>query len=286
MPWMHVTARTVRPHAPLCEPEHAGWLWEQLRECFPRSLAAVLMPNHPHVLAHVEDPEGDRVRLARVLGHFARRVGVRRGLFEPVPPFQVVEGRDKLWRMCRYLALNPCRADLCDDPLRWLWGTSRDVVGASTDPWVSAMDLACELNRCPDRLATDFHRYVSSDPAVAVCGTPCPVPASPQRLPIVGLHRIVLAAAAATRSPTSAIMHPSPTRRLFVQLARHQGWRDTSALAALCHVDRRSINRLAQHPDPHLLRAGALCLGDARLCEPLPRWPDQGDVPFGDVLRP
>ena len=55
-------------------------------------------------------------------------------------------------------------------------------------------------------------------------------------------------------------------RRLFVGLARHQGWRDPGALGSALAMSPRAVRRFAAETAPAPgLDAARLCLGDARL---------------------
>jgi hypothetical protein len=97
-----------------------------------------------------------------------------------------------------------------------------------------------------------------------------PRPARPTDIPRVPLGRIARAAAAATRSRPEAIRTTGPTRRLFVGLAREQGWHRTDFVARACACDPRTIHRVADID----LTPARLCLGDARLLRGIPSWSD------------
>ena len=266
LPVYHIVAKIEAKLLSLCAFEIACWLWARLREAFPLALAACVMPDHPHVVSPLEDPEAARMRLNRVFGHLARRLGVRfvGAAAEPT----LVRDRPKLLRELRYVDLNPPRAGLTDDPLAWLFSTHRDVVGATADPWIDARRLARAVGRPEKDFAEWYHRYVSADPSVRVTGTPMPQPARPSDIPDLPLGRIARAASAATRSRPEAIRVTGPTRRLFVGLAREQGWRNTELLARACACDPRTIQRIAEID----LAPARLCLGDARLLRGVPSW--------------
>lgn len=271
--WAHFVAHARPGPISLCHHPVAEWLWRRLRHTFPRTAAAVLMPNHLHVLAATSSPSRDRLRLASLLGAMARSAPPLADVrFDRVPAPELVEGSEKLVRMVRYIALNPCRARLADDPLAWPWSTHRDVVGAIADPWVTRSGLARALGRSPEGVTRWIHRYVSSDPSVSVRGTP--LPAAPDRatLPTLPLGAAITAAAAATRSTEARARLRTPTRELFLGLAQHSGWRDVVLLAQATGMTprgvRRSLRRNAALSDDLLddaLRAGSLCLGDPRL---------------------
>jgi REP element-mobilizing transposase RayT len=254
----HLTAHTLAGLRPMASDKECGALFRALRRCFPRVAAAVVMPNHVHLLVEASDPDAARRRLARCLAAFARRSGAGR-MWQPVAEPVPIRDAKQLERQIRYVHLNPCRAGLVDDPLCWPWSTHRGVVGAELHPWVSPADLATYLGRREAEVPRWLHDYVSCDPSVNVTGTPFPDAAPARNIPAVSLADIVAAADAAM--PGSA-----PRRRqLFALLARHQGWRDARLVAQAAGITPSQIRRLARRSDPALVRLGALHLGDARL---------------------
>jgi hypothetical protein len=267
LPVYHVVAKVEPKVVSLCEFEVGCWVWERLRVVFPAALAVCLMPDHPHVATPLRDPAAARIRLNRLLGQLARRLGLRY-VGEAAEP-TLIRDRAKLLRDVRYIGLNPPREGLASDPLAWLFSTHRDVVGATTDPWVDARRLARALGRPYRDFLAWYHAYVSADPSVSVAGTPLPRPTSPSEFTRIPLGRIAAAAAAATRSRPEEIRTTGLTRRLFVGLAREQGWRSTETLARACACSPRTIQRIS-HVDVSPAR---LCLGDPRLLRGVLRWP-------------
>jgi hypothetical protein len=69
----------------LCEHDHASWLWARLRAAFPRVYAALLMPDHPHLLAVVDDVAATHDLFVRILSHFSRRLEGPRPRWQPIP---------------------------------------------------------------------------------------------------------------------------------------------------------------------------------------------------------
>ena len=262
----HLVARSIWPLEPLASFEPSAWLWASLRRAFPTALDCVLMPNGLHLVDETADPEVGRAKLSARLRGFTRRYGRGRRLWEPVPPATEVPDRLHQRRTSRYLALNPSRAELVVDPLQWLWSTYRDVMGASAEPWVTAGRLASALRLPRADFERSHHEYVSSDPTVAVAGTPAPQPAPPTRVACFPLQRIQLAAAAAYRQPPARVFrHPRP-RRLFVVLARDQGW-PVNLVALACGLTPQAVRKVVVAPQ--VLAAGRLCLGDDRLLAPV-----------------
>jgi hypothetical protein len=263
---IHLTVRAVCLPVRLTDHEVASWLWPRLRQAFPDALSAVLMPSHPHLMTVSEDVEASWRSFKNVISGLRRSSNPGAQIrWEPLGPADILSDAQKVNRMTRYLALNPCRKGLVDDPLRWPWSTHRDVVGAIADPWVDADRLARVLERRGGDFANELHAYISSDPSVCVTGTPFPRPAQPTSLAEQPLEALAAAAAAATRATPADIQRRSPTQALFVQLAARHGWHDTGRLASLCGISPRTVQRYRGRVDRASLAAADLCLGDERL---------------------
>jgi hypothetical protein len=271
----HVTARAVGRLAPFLRYEAAAFAWDRLRRAFPDAVAATLMPNHLHQMVGAASANALRRRMAALLSGLTRSglCGPERLVWQTVPEPKPVEDVRKLRRDVRYVALNPCRARLCADPLEWLWSTHRDVTGAVADPWVTAERLAAALQIAPRGFAAKHHAYVSGDPTVRVDGTPPPIAAPKRESALYPLEAVAAAAAAALRQPIEAITSRPEARRLFVQLAQHQGWRDARMLARRCGLQPWQVFHLLRQPAPGL-DAARMCLGDRRFTRTLraPAW--------------
>ena len=267
MPYVHFAARSTPAHAPFESMKAAAWAWKHIREVFGGALGAVLMPNHVQLVAEVDDIAAARSQFARTLGHLQRWWAPGCEVWERVRmPKNVAPGKP-LARELRYLDLNAPRAKLCRDPLEWPWTTHRDVMGAVVDPWVTEDRLARVLDPSGKDFRAWWHEYVSGDPAVAAAGTATPKPALPTTLPMRPLHEIKCAAGAALRVPASRLRNHEHGVRVFLALARDQGWNDTASLSAALGVSQRTVQR-EHRVDAAALRAASLCLGDARLWAP------------------
>lgn len=267
MPVVHLTAKMRPPHALFWEFDHASWFWERMREGYPGVLGLCLMPDHPHLLADVEDPEAARARFVRTCGHLQRRAGVP-NLWEPVPRAEVIIGRQKLIRSVRYLALNPPRKNLCGDPLEWWWSTHRDVVGAVARPLVTAGKVARITRVWRARSAKWLHGYCSGDPSVRVEGTAFPQAAVFEGVASHPLAELAAAAIMATRSDPRRLDTRGEHRTLFVWLARAFGWNDAVVVGRVCGLSANAVRRAWRGRAPTGLDAATLCLGDARLLRP------------------
>ena len=95
-------------------------------------LSYVLMGNHYHSLLRIPD-----ARLSQALQrlhteysrHHNRRHGRSAHLFEAHPYTGEIASEAHLVAACRYLARNPVRAGLVDDPLDWPWSSARAHAG-------------------------------------------------------------------------------------------------------------------------------------------------------------
>jgi len=221
------------------------------------------MPNHLHLLlaAPSGDARAQTRRLGRVLGGHARRWGG--GHQWDATERRVVPGHEELRRQVRYIHLNPCRARIVDDPLKWPWSTHRGLVGAEHEPWVSASRLARALERDSADFATWLQAYVSSDPACAVAGTDLRSLPPARDVPNLPLATILAAAVAATPWQDPGLR--GVRRHATVLLAWHQGWNDARVVARAVRANADAMRRLARRADASLLRASLMCLGDARL---------------------
>jgi REP element-mobilizing transposase RayT len=271
---VHLVARAEAGWLDLGDPQTAGRVWRALRRGFPEALAAVLMPDHLHLVTP-GTPVAGQQEIGRVLGTVAARVAGARGQDEDaseawaaITPGDPLQGL-LLVRTVRYLSLNPCRGGLANDPLAWRWSTHRDVVGAVADPWVTAERLAPALGEPEGGFAASFHRYVSSDYSVEPAGTPMPSPA-----PVMGrepMKRLSIAVAEAMRVEVGELpLHPR-ARRVLAVLASRQGRLRDGELGRACGVSARAVRRMFASPRirPAALAAAILCLGDDRLTFPV-----------------
>lgn len=287
MAYLHLVAHVRDRSIDLRTHDDAARLWSGLRRAFPASLSTMLMPDHIHLLEEGDDKELARRRLIRCLAGFAWGRGEH--LWQTVPMPEPVRDRKKLQRTVRYIALNPCRGGLADDPLDWTWSTYRDLVGATVDPWVTLPRLRSAVRGRVCSSLEAFHHYVSSDPSVDVAGSAPPRSAAPGAVPNCPIDSVLDAASCSMRITRRDLRRSIPGRRLVVALARRQGWHDATAIAELLGVTDRAVRRLAGR-EAHGVPAAALCLGDTRL---LParrptktvRNPDRTEISWWKTLR-
>ena len=260
----HLVAHLALGRRDLQELELAGRVWEGMRNAWPVALAAMVMPEHVHLVAEVEAPDAARRQLARVLSRAS--YGRGRGLWLPVPePERVREG--KLRRVVRYVVLNPCRRRLVGDPLEWVWTTHRDVVGAVVNPWVRAEQLARAMGERRDGFGRRFHGYVTRDERVEPGARVFPERAAVDPPRIWQPDELVLAVTSALRLPPDAIRSKGtgPARKLLVELARTVGIGTTSAIADSCGITPTAVRLMKPRFTREQLDAALLCLGSDRL---------------------
>jgi len=266
---VHATAQLCRSSTRLLSDFETGSLvWKRLRRVFVMALAAVLMPDHLHLLLY-GSPATVRQQLRTLVSGFRRSKGPAAALrFRPIAlPSVIADNVKHCSRQIRYIALNPCRDGLAADPLAWPLSTYRDVMGGVVDPWVTADRLAETLRYPESGFRVALHRYISGDPSVHVDGTPMPVAAPATSIASAGLTAIAEAAAAATRGKPTDICARGQTRNAFLRLARHCGWARPRPLAQACAMSTAGVSRCFRHAPPNcsVVRAAALCLGDARM---------------------
>ncbi len=263
--WTHWVARSNHPYEPFRAFADGRFAWRQLTRQFPEMLSAVLMPNHVHLILPATERSGAiRSRVEGFIGIISRKMRIEH-LWQPLPDPSCIPDRQHLRRTVRYIALNPCRKKLCRDPIEWYWSTYREIMGATVESTVSQSALARELGETQTDFLPRFHRYVSSDPAVHVSGSPLPTAVGQIKWAAYPIFSVLVAAASALRVPISDVKQRRPLRSLFVHLAAQQGWRQPTLLAEICGIGPGGIRKILRQPKPLGVGAAALCLGDPRL---------------------
>jgi len=263
--WYHWVVRAHHPHKPFSDFESAQSAWMSLEKLFPEKIAAVLMPNHCHlILPGLAEPAGVYRRLGGMLSGVSRRSGIE-DLWQPIPTPAMIPDKHHLRRQIRYVALNPCRKALCTDPLEWYWSTYRDIMGAILGKREPHLHLATLLGEPPHHFRARFHKYVSGDPSVNISSTPLPFPEIPKKWPERAIMEILHASAAALRTLPARVETTGPLRTVFIHLAHRHGWKQASLLAEICKLHVETVRRILKRPTPVGIEAADLCLGDIRL---------------------
>ena len=121
-----------------------------------------LLPNHYHLF--IETPEPNLARGMRLVnGTYAQRFNGRHRRVGHV--FQGPYGAELLARdghlleVCRYIPLNPVRANLCDDPADWPWSSYRALTGSQEPPTFLEVGFIHSLFDGPE----GFRRFVNGE---------------------------------------------------------------------------------------------------------------------------
>lgn len=171
---LHLVARTASGARPFHERFACADLWSRITRSFD-VVACVLMPDHVHLLAHIE-PDIALRAFARVLSAFRLRMQATMHPdlafdWERLPqPEKVQDDKRHIARTLRYIHLNPTRDALCNDPLEWEWSTHRDWVGAVARPGVDRARWARAMGRRLPSCIEWLHEYVTSDASVRIAG--------------------------------------------------------------------------------------------------------------------
>lgn len=260
--WNHWVARANYPHEPFKNFQIAQSVWHSFEKLFPQLVAAVLMPNHLHLILPGGDKPKIRNVLEGVLGSICKNYHLSK-VWQTIPEPSIIPDLKHLRRNVRYVALNPCRQKLCSDPLEWLWSSYRDVMGATVNK--RDQSLAKIFGELGVGFASRFHAYVSADPTVQVEGTPFPQKAPPKARPTESIGEILFASAAAFRAHPSAVLKAGRVRSIFIHLAHRQGWYRPKVLAEICNISPRAVLYIVKRKPPSGMDAAVLCLGDRRL---------------------
>ena len=110
--------------------------------------AYCLLTTHYHLLIRTPEPNLAK-GMQLLLSQYAQAFNRRRDGFGHVVAERyrsvLVEREEQLLELCRYLALNPVRGGLCDDPTDWPWSSYAAIVGLELPPpfltveWLLAM---------------------------------------------------------------------------------------------------------------------------------------------------
>ena len=261
----HLLLSTNPGYAPLRHQGLCAHLWQHLGQRFPQVWAAVLMPDHVHVIVETSHPLDARRTLAIEARAACRIFFPGKRIWAPSPEPKHIPNTLHLKRTIRYIHLNPCRDGLACDPIEWEWSTHRDVLGVTNKSWVDLRRLA-ETFRLPmTRLAEGFHSYVSSDPDVAVTGTPLIRPIQ-EDTPFAATPRMCARAiAAVSRSDEKDALKRGELRDATIQLSVLTARNPRKIVSDALQVDERTLRRALSRPhDSVTLNAAKRYLSDPR----------------------
>lgn len=115
-----------------------------------------VMPNHYHLVLRTRCANLS-LAIRHLNGTYAQWWNRRHGhvghVFQGRFKAQVVETSVYLWRLCRYVLLNPVRAALCREPGGWPWSSFHALTGRTT----SCVDIDSLLGMLDDGAGRDLH---------------------------------------------------------------------------------------------------------------------------------
>jgi hypothetical protein len=246
MSLFHFAAATLWPEAPFTEREVCARFWARLRSRFKKVLGCTLMPDHLHLLVEFASAEALRRLMAVELSSFARSLG-RGPLWQPISLPTSIPNLQHLRRQIRYVNLNPCRAKIVDDPLKWEWSTHRDVIGATRGDWMDWETLGRAFGYSSESFARRFHEYVSADPDVEVEGTELPERIEAGQL-VASFSSIEWAVLQSTRVSARDLRMSTPERRLLLLAAGRLGGASRERMSEWVGIRPRAIQDALRAP--------------------------------------
>ena len=192
--WYHLAARTRGHHSPFWKRHYAVPLWRRLRRSFAdQTLAAVLMPDHIHLLVESARPSHIKRQLACELRGFTRQAFPGSELWQEVAEPHEITDRVKLETTIRYIHLNPCRKRYTANPWSWEFSTLFDHSGwtpsssKSVYPWVSRAMIENALGLGAAQWFERHREFIHMDPYVDADDLE-------PRMPLEGLNSLQLEA--------------------------------------------------------------------------------------------
>lgn len=161
---LHIIARGNRRTAIFLDNSDYSYFCELLKRVVDRynwvCHAYCLMGNHYHLLIAPIQRNLDRGMKALNSG-YAQKFNSRykqcghlfQGRFRSIP----VDKDEYFLEVCRYIVLNPTRANLCVDPAEWVWSSHAATAGLRTDPIINSEEL---LNRFGEPQAAARMKYL------------------------------------------------------------------------------------------------------------------------------
>lgn len=148
-----------------------GWLREAARQFRVAIHAYVLMPDHLHLLATPQDETG-LARMMQWVGrqyvpYFNARYGRKGTLWQGRYRAVVLEPRAYLLPCCRYIELNPVRAQLASNPADYPWSSYAHHAGITPDPLITDHAVYWALGNTPFDREAAYRRLLEQEPPSA-----------------------------------------------------------------------------------------------------------------------
>ena len=122
------------------------------------------MDNHYHLV--VETPEGNLSRGMRQLnGIYTQKYNWKYGktghIFQGRYKAILVDKEGYLLELCRYVVLNPVRANIVKRPLDWQWSSYRSTAGSVKSPqWLSTDWILTQFGRSRRRAQRLYQKFI------------------------------------------------------------------------------------------------------------------------------
>ncbi len=272
---LHWALRVGFPAEPWRDRELCVWTWHKLQKIFPQCYAAVLMPDHLHVITPALAPEQIEfvAQALRKLQSAIQRRSSSHLRWQAVSEPRTIPNLSHLAVQIRYVHLNPCRKRYCNDPLEWEFSTHRDYIGATAQPWPNVSRILTQLGfKADSQGCAKFHAYISGDPSVHPAGTPAPIK-NTLNVGVADLGVLERAFAISQRVSTDATRTKGKCRNLFMRTLLSSPFELPAArIAKQIQVHRSSFRGLRAAPT-NLVLALILTATDARLYSALGTWP-------------
>jgi REP element-mobilizing transposase RayT len=177
----HVTSRGDRREPIAKDDTDRAMFLEVLGQALQRFDAQAwgycLMGNHYHLVLHTR--EANLSRLMRQINGvytqtFNRRHGLTGHLFQGRFKAILVDSDSYLLEVCRYVDLNPVRAQMVKRPDAYSWSSYRALAGmASCAPWLDAQPLYAQLapGKSAAKAAAQYAEFVAQGHGVALWDT-------------------------------------------------------------------------------------------------------------------
>lgn len=127
-----------------------------------------LMPNHYHLLVETPAPNLS-AGMQRLNGVYAQwfndLYGCEGHVFDRRFYSRLVESEYHLFKLARYIVLNPVRARLCDDPWEWSWSSYHALAGKAPRPRFLTTDwFLGQFAPTRDRAREAYRAFVAEAP--------------------------------------------------------------------------------------------------------------------------